>query len=101
MKVEGAGDNAAQRIRISKAFKLELNGGTLDASYGQLRYVVGLGKALPTAAQISNGEKTFGGWYLSNTFDGDAFTSIPDYYNITNIKFYAKWIDEDEEEISE
>ena len=88
----GIGDNAAQRLKIIKPFKLELNEGYLDTSYGQLTYIIGIEKILPTAEQIHHDFKTFAGWYMNNAFDGDVFTYIPSYIKQSNIKFYAKWV---------
>lgn len=69
---------------------LVLNGGAVDASYGELKYLRGYAKALPTAAQVSKSGATFAGWYADSSFSGSPVTSIPSTAT-GRVTFYAKW----------
>lgn len=70
---------------------LILDGGTLAASYGALKYVAGYAKALPTAAQVSKSGATFGGWYADASFSGSPVTSIPST-STGRVTYYARWL---------
>lgn len=75
---------------VKYKIKLVLDGGAVDASYGELKYVRGYAKALPTAAQVTKSGATFGGWYRTPDFSGDEATYIPSTATGTQT-FYARW----------
>lgn len=76
---------------VKYRLKLNANGGTISSAYGELKYIGGYAKALPTAAQISKSGATFGGWYSSADFTGDAVTTIPAGATGSQT-FYAFWV---------
>lgn len=85
-------DTQAFHTKITKkSIQLILNGGEVDSSYGELKFIIGIAKALPTAAQVTKAGSTFGGWYTSADFTGSAVTAIPDTTTRT-ATYYAKWI---------
>lgn len=83
------GAASAPLVVVKYKIKLVLNGGTLASSY-ECKYTMGVAKALPTAAQVTQTGKTFAGWYASADLTGSAVTSIPSTATGTKT-FYAKW----------
>lgn len=76
---------------VKYKIKLELNGGSLTDSGYVLKYQSGVSKLLPTASQVSKPGATFGGWYATADFTGEAVSAIP--ATATGSKtFYAKWV---------
>ena len=75
---------------VKYKIKLNLNGGTLAESYGELKYTMGVEKALPTGEEVTKEGCTFLGWYSKADFSGSAQTSIPATAKNTKT-YYAKW----------
>lgn len=69
----------------------ELNGGEFTAEVAT-EYDGKSTFALPTAAQVKNGEKVFAGWYTTADFSGKAESYIKKDTS-GDQKFYAKWTD--------
>lgn len=82
---------SADMLAIYYKIRLETNGGTIDASYGGLRYRKGFEKELPTSAEISKTGYSFAGWYEASDFSGNVQTSIPPTSKGSK-RYYAKWI---------
>jgi len=77
-------------LYVKYTLNLVTNGGTIAASYGELKYVYGYVKALPTGDQITKSGSTFGGWYTNAQFTGDPVTSVS-ATDKGKKTFYAKW----------
>lgn len=65
-----------------------LNSGAWNGDAGASSYTYGTGLTLPTNIQRTG--YTFGGWYTSENFSGNAVTSISDTQT-GDITLYAKW----------
>lgn len=76
---------------IKYKIKFETNGGTIDDSYGEFKYIKGVEKGLPTSDQVSKSGYRFGGWFVKADFSGSAQSSIP-ATAIGTKTFYAKWV---------
>lgn len=76
---------------VKYKIKLITNGGTVASSYGELKYVAGYAKALPTVAEVTKAGATFGGWYETADFSGSAVTTIPASATGSR-KYYARWM---------
>ena len=76
---------------IKYKIKFETNGGTIDDSYGEFKYIKGVEKGLPTSDQVSKSGYRFGGWFVKADFSGSAQSSIPATATGTKT-FYAKWV---------
>ena len=83
-------DGAVPWGYVRYRIKLVKNGGVLASAYGELKYVAGYAKALPTSAEITRSGYTFAGWYAAEDFSGSAVTTIPASASGTQT-FYAKW----------
>lgn len=70
--------------------RLETFGGTVSPEYGELKYLKGREKALPSEDEISKPGMTFCGWYAAEDLTGPMITSIPPSAKGT-MRFYAKW----------
>lgn len=84
--------NGSSTLTIIKyKIKLELDGGVLSESYGELKYTKGTRKLLPTASEVSKSGYTFQGWYKTKTKTGTPVTAI-EADEMGSKTFYAKWI---------
>ena len=81
----------ADYVIVWYKIRLETNGGTVAADYGELRYRRGVEKMLPTAEQVTRAGMTFAGWYAAEDFSGAPVMSVPATAKGSQ-KFFAKWI---------
>lgn len=76
---------------VKYRIKLNLDGGTVAASYGELKYIRGYAKALPDATETTKPGYVFAGWYADASFSGSPVATIPSTATGTQT-FYAKWL---------
>ena len=69
---------------------LHTNDGTISEGKNVTSYVQEMGAALPTSADITNGDKVFEGWFDNSGLTGNAVTSISTT-DTGNKEYWAKW----------
>lgn len=84
----------AQWTPVEYNITFNTNSGTFSGSYTKpSQYTIESSAiTLPTSSNITRSGYTFGGWYTTSTFTGDAQTTIPNG-STGNKTYYAQWIE--------